>query len=473
MSKEIKEVKKPSVAVAYLVIVVMLIVLGGGVAKLGLNIKIALFICAAFNLVIAMGVCHHPWKDVEDKIVEKITNMGMCFLIIAGIGFIVASFMISGTLPLLVSLLTKLISPKFIIVLSFVLCGILSICVGSSFAAMGTLGVVMFSVASLQGLPIGPSAAAVISGCWLGQYISPVADVVNCTAGSNKMEVSETMKYMAPHVGITSAITLVFFLVIGMKYGSVDPASLANAQAFAAEVKEFFNTNILIVLPLVVAIVLSVLKVNTVLVLFGSGFLALIFGCIFQGFDFIAGCEALFSGFNTEVFFPGAEMGEALSGLLNRGGIFSMADCYCFLFAALCAVGTMDCIGVFDVIKETLFKNTNSALKVSVIGTVAMFIFGLTTADPYPPAIVGADLLGGPYEEAGFDKKNACVPSLTVGLATTLMLPWSFCAWYSGNIYGASIGQVIPYYVLFWGMPIVTIILSVFGKGIVKSEKNA
>lgn len=471
MSKEAKAVKAPSVAIGYLVIVVMLLVLGVGVAKFGLNIKVALYICAAFNLVIAMAVCHHPWKDVEDAIVQKITNMGMCFLILAGIGFLVGTFMLSGTLPLLVSWLAKLISPKFIIVLSFVLCGVLSLCIGSSFAAMGTLGVVMFSVASVQGLPIGPSAAAVISGCWLGQYISPVADVVNCSSAANKMEVTDYMKQMMPHVGITSIITLIFFFVIGLKNGNVDPASLANVESFIADVNANFNTNFLLILPLVLAIVLSIMKVNTVVVLFSSGFLAIIMGCIFQHFDFVASIEASFSGFSTETFFPEVQMGEALSGLLNRGGIFSMADCYCFLFAALTAVGIMDCIGVFDVIKDTLFKNTTSPVKLTLISTLAMGIFGLTTADPYPPAIVGADLLQGPYEKAGFSKKNACVVSMTMGLLTTMVLPWSFCAWYSGNIYGATIGQVLPYYVLFWGMPIVTIILSFFGKGIAKDEK--
>ena len=46
-----------------------------------------------------------------------------------------------------------------------------------------------------------------------------------------------------------------------------------------------------------------------------------------------------------------------------------------------------------------------------------------------------------------------------------MCLPWSFCAWYSGNIYGASIGQYFPYAPIFWLVPVVTLVLSFFNIG--------
>jgi len=67
--------------------------------------------------------------------------------------------MISGTAPALVNWLSKLIAPKFILLLSFLLTGIMSSLIGSSFATMGTLGIVMFSTATAQGIPAGMAAA--------------------------------------------------------------------------------------------------------------------------------------------------------------------------------------------------------------------------------------------------------------------------------------------------------------------------
>lgn len=457
--------RMPSVFEAYLTIAVMLVIIGVGVGVLGMDLKMMLIVCTVFNTVMGK-VCGYTWKEMENGIVRKITSMGGCFLILLGIGFLVGTFMMSGTLPVLVSWLAGLISPKIIILLSFVLCGILSICIGSSFAAMGTLGVVMFSVASVQGLPVGPTAAAVICGCWLGQYISPVADIVNCAASCSNITTNEYMKQMMLPFGISTGLTLVFFVVIGMMNGgSASAEALAGVTAFVNDVSANFNTSIVVILPLVVAIVLSLLKVNTIIVLFGSGFLALFLGVLLQGFDLTACIGAAYSGFSTATFFPDVQMTAELSSLLNRGGIFSMGDSVLFLLCALACVGTMDVIGVFDVVQRTLFRDTKNAGKLHLISTAAMLLFGLCTADPYPPAIVGPDLLKKPFVKAGYDPKKAAVVSMGCGLLTTMCLPWSFCAWYSGNIYGASIGQYFPYAPIFWLVPAVTLVLSFFNIG--------
>ena len=231
--------------------------------------------------------------------------------------------------------------------------------------------------------------------------------------------------------------------------------------------------NPIAILPLVVAIVLSVMKVNTILVLFGSGFLALILGVIIQGFDLVTCISAAYSGFTSDAFLPGVTLTAELSSLLNRGGLFSMGDSVLFLLCALSCVGSLDTIGVFDVVQETLFKNIQGAGKLNLISMLAILLFGLCTADPYPPAIVGADLLKGPFVKEGYDPRKAAVISIAGGLLTTMCLPWSFCAVYSGDIYGATLGQYFPYAPLFWLVPVIVVGLSFFGIGCPKlSEKK-
>ena len=462
--RAVKEKRRLSILEAYGTIVFMLVVIGGGNGILGMDLKMMLIVCTVFNTAVAWS-CHYTWDDVLGTIVKKITSMGGCFFILMGIGFLVGTFMMAGTLPVLGSWLAALISPNLIIVLSFVLCSILSIAVGSSFAAMGPLGVVMFSVANVQGIPIGPAAGAVICGSWLGQYISPVADVVNCAASCNNITTSDYMKDISKPLGIAAVLTLIFFAVIGFTTGGGSADSMAGVQVFVDDVNANFNTNPIAILPLIVAIVLSVMKVNTILVLFASGFVALILGVLLQGFDLVTCVGAAYSGFTTDAFLPGVTLTPELSNLLNRGGIFSMGDCVLFLLCALACVGSLDVIGVFDVVQETLFKNIKSSGKLNLISMLAMLLFGVCTADPYPPAIVGADLLRGPFIKAGYDPRKAAVISISAGLLTTMCLPWSFCAWYSGNIYGATLGQYFPYAPLFWLVPLVVVVLSFFGIG--------
>lgn len=471
--KEKKVHRPPTVFEAYLAVVCMLIIIGVGNGVLGYDLKMMLVVCTAVNMLIAWR-CHASWEEMQEGIVAKITSMGPCFLILIGIGFLIGCCMISGTMPLLVSWLAALISPKYCLVLSFILLAVLAMAVGSSFAAMGTLGVVMFSVASLQGIPAGMAAAAVICGSWFGQYISPVADVVNCAAQVNKMTTNELISDMIKPLGISTVITTIWFFVLGMmNTGDGGASALENVKAFVANVNENFNTNPILILPIVLAIVLSVLRVPTVLVLFGSGFVALIMGVIFQGYGIAEVISGAYTGFSTDVFLAGKNVTPELATLVNRGGMFSMADSLVFLFCALSCVGLMDVIGVFGVIQKTIFRDIKSPGKLNLISMLAILLFGLVTADPYPPVIISNDLLKGPFEKAGYDPKKAATIALSGCLLTTLCLPWSFCAFYSGNVYGVTIGQFFPYAILFWLVPLMVVLLSFFGIGNKKIEKEA
>ena len=54
--------------------------------------------------------------------------------------------------------------------------------IGTSSATMGTIGVIMLGVATIQGINPGIAAAAVISGSFIGQVCSLLADMVNYNA---------------------------------------------------------------------------------------------------------------------------------------------------------------------------------------------------------------------------------------------------------------------------------------------------
>ena len=253
--KEKKEKQKklhraPTVFEAVFTIVCMIAVIGIGNGVLKFDLKMMLVVCTAINMLMAWR-CHASWQEVQDGIVAKITSMGGCFLILLGIGFLIGSCMISGTMPLLVSWLAGLISPKYCLVLSFILLSILAVAIGSSFAAMGTLGVVMFSVADLQGIPVGMAAAAVICGSWFGQYISPVADVVNCAAQINEMSTYELIKDMIKPLGIATVITIIWFFVLGLNNTGYSADSMEKVNAFVADVNANFNTNPILILPIV------------------------------------------------------------------------------------------------------------------------------------------------------------------------------------------------------------------------------
>ena len=471
MSKEKKSSRKPTRIEALICIIFMLIALAVGNGVMGYDLNIMLVVCTAFNMFMAWR-CGITWNEMQDGIVKKITSMAPCMLILLGIGFVVGTMMLSGTIPLLVSWLARLINPKYCIVLSFVLLAIEAEAVGSSFAAMGTLGVVMMSVASVQGLPLGIAAAAIISGANYGQYFSPVADVLNCVATANDMTPYEFMKDMARPIGITTVITIIFYFVCGLKGNVGGAGAMENVNLFIQEVQNNFNTNPIVILPLVLAIVLCVLKVPTAIVLFGSGFIAIIMGCVFQGNDLTASLSAAYNGYSTDVFLPGVEVSDILKTLVNRGGMFSLANSIVFLICIVACVGLFDVMGVFGAIQDILFKNVKSIGSVTLRANVAMILFTMCAADIYPPLLVSKDLLAKPFVEQGYNPKRAAIIAMACGQLCSYFLPWSFLAVYAANLFGVTIGEYVKYAIFFPLLPIVIIVLSYLGIGNQKLPEN-
>lgn len=464
MSKEKKTARKPSRVEALSCIIFMLIALAVGNGILGYDLNIMLVVCTAYNMVIAWR-CGITWDEMQEGIVKKITSMAPCMLILLGIGFLVGTMMLSGTIPLLVSWLARLINPKYCIVLSFVLLCIEAEVVGSSLAAMGTLGVVMMSVATVQGLPMGITAAAIISGANFGQYFSPVADVVNCCASANGMTAYEFIKDMARPIAITTAITVAFYFILGIRGRVVGAEAMTNVNLFISEVNSTFNTNPILILPLALAVVLCILRIPTVIVLFGSGFVALIMGCIFQGNDLVASLSAAYNGYSADTFLAGKEISDVLATLVNRGGMFSMANSIVFLICIVACVGLFDVLGVFDVIQDIIFRNVKGVGDLTLRANIAMILFTMCAADIYPPLLVSKDILAKPFVKQGYNPKRAAIIALSCGQLCAYLLPWSFLAVYSANLLGVTIGQYAKYAIFFPLLPIVIIVLSYLGIG--------
>ena len=114
-------------------------------------------------------------------------------------------------------------------------------------------------------------------------------------------------------------------------------------------------------------------------------------------------------------------------------------------------------------------------MKICVVGTgnQGTGIAGLLAQENDVEKLILVDIDKAKAEKAGYDSKKAGIISLCGCLLTTMFLPWSFCAYYSGNVYGVTIGQFIPYAILFPLMPIIVVVLSFLGIGNKKLENTA
>lgn len=454
--------RKTTVFEAYLAVIFMLTVICLGSVVFKMNVNIMLVICIAFNMFMCWR-CNVSLDAMIKAINDRIGSMGVFVLILMGIGFLIGSLMVAGTIPVLVAWLSQLVVPKYALVSCLVLVSILAFTIGSSFASLGTLGIVMFSVATLQGMDPAIAAAACICGANFGQYISPIADLPNLAASVNKTSIYQFMKDLSLPMGISFIISAVFYVVMG--HGVASPDALNSVNALVANIYDHFNSNPLVILPIVVAIVLSIKKCHTLLVLYGSGFVAMLIGIFLQGFPIAEVINAAYDGFSTQVMFPGVTLHPIIETLLNRGGIVSMAGTCLFLLMILACVGLLEVMGSFEVIKETAFKKAENGGVLALVTTVFGMFFGLITCEPYSVIVVTSEVAREPYIKAGFEPRKVGIIAMACAQLTGYLVPWSVLAMYCVSVLGVSALAYAPYALLFTLMPIVILILSFLGIG--------
>ena len=120
-TKTVKTRKTPTPAfavISFLVIVAVLVAL----INLGVDTTMSVFIAALIAVVIAL-LLDIPWADVERTLLRVVSDCIPTFLIVIMVGMLVGIWMAGGTVPALMYYGMKLISPKILVPLAFVLSG--------------------------------------------------------------------------------------------------------------------------------------------------------------------------------------------------------------------------------------------------------------------------------------------------------------------------------------------------------------
>ena len=116
-----KTIRKPSFKEAIIPIIAMFVILVIGRGVYSAPIETLLIMSAAVAAVIAWRV-GLTWDDMIEGVSEKIAKAMPAILILIAVGIVVGTWMLSGTIPMLIYYGIQIVNPKFffLLVLSFV-----------------------------------------------------------------------------------------------------------------------------------------------------------------------------------------------------------------------------------------------------------------------------------------------------------------------------------------------------------------
>lgn len=432
------------------VIAAVVAAIRGGV---GIQMGLAMGACIAIVFALLMG---NKWTDIQENIKHVIGDSATTLLILVSVGMMVGIWIVGGTVPTLLYYGLKLCSPSIIVPLTFVFCAITSIFTGSSFGSIATMGLALFGVGISMDISAPLMAGAVCSGAFFGDKLSPLSDTTNVAADMSGTKLYDHIGSMMYTTVPATVICLVLYTILGMNNASAN-ADLSNVQLMLETLKANFNISVFALIPAVLVLVTSAMKLPAVPSMLGCTAVSGVFACILQKASLTTVLQAAMNGFSSDT---GVEM---VDKILSRGGMSSMYS----TIAIIILSGTMGAVleksGVIDSLVENVLLKAVKKPRGLILSTmVYCYSLLLVSGHQVMPIILGGRTFRPAYDKMGVESRvlsRTLEDTCTIGAP---MVPWGTSCAYMYSVLGIGISY-IPYAFLCYIVPLFSILYACTG----------
>lgn len=466
-----KQTRRPNIIEAFSTVVFLLAMVFIGVQYAVSTVS--MMILATVWVMLIGWRCGYSYADMMEGVMERLGGLMEVVLIILAIGVFVASMMFSGSIPALIYYLVGIIDPNFIVVLSFVICAVVSVLIGTSWGTAGTVGIVMVSIATSMGANLPLVAGAVIGGTHVGQLLSPMSDTTNVGANLAGRDTMTMIKRISVYSIPVLVLATVAYLVLGFFSGG-GAADLETRTLIQTEIASVFNVNPIVILPMVLVFVLTFMKKPIIMTLIMSALVALAFGAVFNGWMITDGLEALYSGFDLAVItgLDPANFSDMFLTLVNRGGILSQVNSAFLAIIATCYGAVMIQIKAVDVIAEAIFSRVKGRVGLVLSSALTSFLVVALTTSAYLAVLMSSDLFKQKFHDQGMDDLDLLSSCMSASTQSVVLVPWVDTAIFMAGVTGVETLASLPFNFFGWGNALMAVILAVAGLGFANGKRG-
>lgn len=464
---------QPSVVLALLPIATMLLFLVVGYGVFGLPIESLLLASA----IVASGVAWklgYSWEDIQTAITDRLAKALPAVFILILVGGLIGSWMIGGTIPMLVYYGLKIISPEYLILTAFLVTSLVSLCTGTSWGSAGTVGVALMGVATGMDANLAAVAGAVVSGAYFGDKISPLSDSTNfapVVAGTDLYSHIQHMLWTTIPAFILAAC--VFFFAGNSDVSADTPEKVV---AILANLEELFSLNIFLLLPPVLILFGAIRKLPTIPLMVAAIAIAILNAVVFQGFDLGTALGSMLGGFNATMFsnagLENINVIDDVLTLVNRGGMSSMMGVVLLVFCAFSFAGALALTGGLNVLVNLLtkgIKGTASLIGATIVTTITVVC---TTSDGKLALLIPSELFRDTYKRMQLDAKNLSRTIEDAGTVIEPLVPWTNAGVFMAATLGVATLDYLPWAIQNLSGVFFAMIWASTGIGIAKLRSN-
>ena len=457
------EKKKASLALSFLAIVLIVAFIAVGIGVFNVNIAILLFLCWMIMWPFAAHL-GYSFSEMEGFAYEMAQKCIAPAAIILAVGMMIASFMAAGTVPTILVAGLKLITPKFFLALTFIMCCIMSVIMGTSWGTLGTVGIAMMGVGAGLGVNPAITAGAVVSGAWFGDKMSPMSDSTIMCSTITETYIMDHIKAMMQTTIPAAVVSVIIYLGIGI-FISGDSYDASTVDSIMNGLKGMFHINLIPVIPIVIVIVMILMKKGTIVSMMSGTVVAILIAVIYQGYSVADMGTFLYSGFTCDT------KNEILISLLNRGGMTSMLSLLAVFVGGLGLGGILDKTGMLEPIFHYITEKYKSPRGIMLMAWCATLLCILVIADNNFAFVMVATLFGSAFQKYNLKSQNLSRILEDVGTLGSALVPWNVGAQFAAGVLGVSTLAYMPYAFLNWMTPILSLAFIILQVKIKKIEE--
>jgi NhaC family Na+:H+ antiporter len=401
------------------------------------------------------------WERIQQVAGQKFAAVLPVILILLTIGWLIGSWVLSGTIPLLVVWGVELLHPRFFVLGAFVAMAVMSLCTGTSWGSAGTLGVALMGAAAALGAPLPAVAGAVVSGAYLGDKMSPLSDSTNICAIGAGAGLYAHIRHMLYTAVPSAAVAAALYLAVGL--GSAGGGAIPDsARQLVAELRQVFSLGGWAALPLLWVLGGIALRRPPALVLASSAVVALAIGVVGQGFHTESAVISAVRGFDSRMVadlgVEPAALSEGFVRLLDRGGLYSMAPTLVTILAAFLFAAGLEVSGALHRILDALLGSVRSVFGLIAATMAAGASMIALTSHGGVTALVVGEMFQDAYRRLELAPQNlsrSLEDSVTI---VEPLMPWTVSAIFMATTLGVPTLSYLPWAVFCFGGPLFSLL---------------
>jgi len=270
--------------------------------------------------------------------VKTVKNILITFILI---GMITAVWRDCGTIPFIIFHSFKIIAPSVFILITFLLCCLISFLTGTAFGSAATMGIICMTVSNAMGISQVITGGAILSGVFFGDRCSFMSTSALLVSELTRTDIYVNVKNMMKTCLVPFTISCILYLVLGM---------IQKNTGVSVEIKNVFQNNfnlkLIVILPALLIIILCAFRIKVKKALIVSISAASVISLAVQHTSFFALVKLLLFGFKPA--------DEGLAAMMTGGGIIGMIRVMAIVCISSCYAGIFEGTGLLNGLRSRI-----------------------------------------------------------------------------------------------------------------------